>query len=920
LISTEKLTLIAAALRSFSEVDQTKSGWHPTQDPLHYALIQDRWHLIHPLTEAHKLPDFQELHDTLGDMGNVMSGGLNVTGVLDRKRVPVMMAKQGRHPLVIKGMEHDNLRGLPERSGGYGELVLPGTDRTGGPAVIQKTELPTTSVAPPLKIDWGYDSAGVWGPKAVTDKPPRSVRWSEKNVPAVSLANGGLNPVIGDMRFNPDNLGSTLKPYQKQLLAGRAKWEPDPTAASTQPSAAAVAHYDENGNYLPPENARTTNGGVGSDNRWASGLLGDWDRGEMREAPEVARYITQALAGLGAPVVPYATSVPEAFGSNGHKDLNREYGTPFFRSPTQQMAVMPFISTYSSLPTASVGSSDRTLGRKFVARLSGRLSTGEKIMGAPDRHNGNYESLPMAMPDGSVVDVRHGLDYELPNQNHNRAGMHGHGVLPDRDESVDYDANDPNDHKLGELSRSLMHVAGLKNGKHYLDLSDSQKGSVDVLRSFPRVSREVRAPSHANMYTRAKAIASHLDPDSYDHNKPNSVHSPQLYHLWKLMEQQDRAEPPVNRPAFTAPVRAGQPSSTAVADEAAYDDLAATGDAQYIGGANTMRDAGTAVAREALEGGQLQTVETEYVEAALRHLGLNRGGNKPQPAVGFSEVERKRAALEADEHAYGALQQAVGWPNATSTMNNMGTSSAIANLNPFSGNPPTTLMAGALRHLKRQQDAAQAAAASDPTSTYQPTPQTSTYYPTTTAATPATTGSTGALSDLDNYIKVMGRRNWPHNLQSMINMPDADRVEALGGNTVNDQQQAMEVYGALRHVARRQKELANLASQPTLFQASPPPAAPATPVQLPFIRNWPSQTPDYSQMSKPPKGILAGMADDRKAYHKLAGPDGENLMGRNTVDAARWNSDYLAAELKVANPSVTRDDLEAALRHLRRRR
>lgn len=644
---TNKHALLTVLRSYMARLDDDTHGWHPTQDKLHYALIDSRWHLMHPAVAAPKTDflGFQELHDSLGDLSDV-SSGLHVRNLLVSKRVPVLTGENADgHPMVYKGLEHDIMQGVGRNGYIHGGMKLPDTDRTGG--LAKATTAPMTVQAAPLKIEWGYDSAGVWGPKAVTDKPPRSVRWSEKNTaPHASVHVNMLNPSL-DRPFDTTKLGETLQPYAKVLGAERERFN-NPGSAATGGSQSA-AHYDSNNRYVPPRDLRTTNGGFDSEGNFDNPGF-NWDRDDWRSAPDVAEYMTKMLQALGAPVVPYATSTADAT-RQGHKDINQITSTPFFRTPDQGIAVMPYIHQSSLLPRSAAGHLAPPGVGEYNDRLVGRLKTGESLLGAPDRHGGNYVQVPMALPDGTHTMVTHGIDYELPYQNHNsHYGIGGHGVLPyddnQGDSDHDYDVSAPQGTALGEFSLAMMDNAGLtRQGLFsYTQLPGKAKGAVDALRSFPQASESVSAPRHAYMDERARAIARHLDPASYDHDDPDAAAAPHLYQLWNLMEGQDTAEPPVGREPFVAPVDGTAEQRAAAAAERAKPSLPGTpapdaneeyDQRDYVfqmqaggwkQGIGTMVDQGDSTNRRVLGNGKsyLPPLEDERVEGGMRHIQRQR--------------------------------------------------------------------------------------------------------------------------------------------------------------------------------------------------------------------------------------------------------------------------------------------------------
>ena len=715
-----KLALLETlrGLRSFmAQVPDTTTGWHPTQDKLHYALLDSRWHLVHPDAPAYATSGFSELHDNLGDLSNV-SSGLDITGTLTQKRVPVMLATAAPrpsapggsrgHPLVFKGMEHDVMRDTNTRKG----YQLPGTQATRGGTGPSGPSTPVLSTvqAPPLRIEWGYDEAGNWAPKAVTERPPRSVRWSEKPVAPVGGYNGngiGLNPSL-NQPYNPFKLGETLVPYARQIGAERERWNLPPEGrtanGSTTSNLPTDAYYDADGRYVPQKSVRDedTHGGTWDSGGKKENVFG-WDQGDMEKAPVVASYMTSMLQQLGAPVVPYTTSTIEAMGREGHKDANEQYGKPFFRKAEQQIAVMPFIDENSHLP------GERNVGGTSVGdyrnRLAGRLRTGETIMGAPDRHGGNYVEVPMLTPDGNHTMVTHGIDYELPFQNHNSVS-NGHGVLqydpsdPREGTSPQYD-DGPQDQELNTFSRQMMIEAGLIQGSNdtgtYDYLGESSRGGLDVLRNFGAANDAVTAPRHMDMADRADKIAAHLDPDSYLHegeyNRPQS----HLYRMWNLMEQQDAAEPPQAREPFKAPVglpsqkqtvQAGKEAAIDVEDNAAYVRvMKGQGWPHSIG---SMIDKETDEALGVMGRGGPNAPTRNDLYGALAHI-------KRQAALAVPDTQRR----DRDKEMYERLMLLQGNPAGTDTMVNAGHLTQIVNLGAGgSGAPPDKQMAVALRHLR----------------------------------------------------------------------------------------------------------------------------------------------------------------------------------------------------------------------------
>lgn len=674
-----------------AQVPDDTTGWHPTQDKLHYGLVDSRWHLIHPDTQASTLPGFHELHDSLGDLSHV-SSGLSVTGMLVKKRVPVMTGDDTNgHPVVLKGMEHDIMNGLVMSSGYYGRnpaLPLPDTDQTGGPT--RATTVPVTIAAPPLKIEWGYDTQGNWGPKAVTDKPPRSVRWSEKKQ---ASGNVGLGTKLNSslpQPFDSEKLGETLVPYKDQLRAERDRFNPPGTTAPTD-SRPPEAHYNANDVYVPPAAVRDS---FDSDNRFANPGF-KWDRTDWRAAPVVAEYITKMMTEMGAPVVPYTTSTIDAT-RQGHKEVNRRVvDAPFFRSPYQQLAVMPYIAEDSDLPRAYPVHYNVT---EYKGRLAGRLKTGETLMGAPDRHDGNYVQVPMALPDGTHTMVRHGIDYELPYQNHNRHfGQDGHGVLPDEHDSADYDPTDPNDPDLIAMSRNLMANARMDalNVDRYTQLSEQSQGALDVIRAFPGAVQRIPAPRHAAMEQRARAMAKHLSPESYDHDDPDRAAAPHLYKLWKLMEGQDEIEPPVGRAPFIAPVVGEEINDNRVF----WNVVKAKGWTGYRVGKVVGEEPD--VQRGLMKGAGLR--DTADLEAALRHLKrLAAAQVPPQPPRSQLQDE------EQDQKDYLKQMEKGGWRAGIGTMVGQGdsTNRRVLGDGGFSYVPAAEKqrILGALRHVQRQRD------------------------------------------------------------------------------------------------------------------------------------------------------------------------------------------------------------------------
>lgn len=739
---TRKLTLLETlrGLRSFmAQVPDTTTGWHPTQDKLHYALLDSRWHLVHPDASAAMTSGFSELHDNLGDLSNV-SSGLRVTSTLAEKRVPVMRAEAAAslsapggspgHPLVFKGMEHDVLR-TPLHSYRY---KLPGITSPSAPSV----PVLSTVQAPPLRIEWGYDEGGNWAAKAVTDRPPRSVRWSEKPVAPVNGYNGiALNPELnqpynpfklGDTRlpypslnqpYNPLKLGDTLLPYARQIGAERERWNLPPeggttsTTTSTTSGLPTDAYYDADGRYVPQKSVRDedTYGGTWDSGDKKENVFG-WDQSDMEQAPVVASYMTDMLHQLGAPVVPYTTTTIEAMGREGHKEANWEYGSPFFRKAEQQIAVMPFVDERSHLPREDNINGTRV--GDYKNRLAGRLMTGETILGAPDRHPGNYVQVPMLTPNGKHTMVKHGIDYELPFQNHNSVSD-GHGVLAHSPDSYSPDSyspeyNDgPQDTDLNHFSRQMMISAGIIQGSNdtgtYDYLGDSSRGSLDVLRNFGAANDAVTAPSHMDMRDRADKIAAHLDPDSYLHEGDDNRPQPHLYRMWNLMEQQDAEEPPKDREPFRAPVVTASPiemrNQQKMAGDQKESEQAAEDNAAYVrvmkqqgwkNNIGSMVNKGTGTALVALGANNFRPPDQNDLHAAMNHV-------RRQAALlnGVPNTNRR----EKDKAMYEHLMRKHSVQEGTDTMVNAITSGQRDKLGENAAYPPKTKdMDAALRHLK----------------------------------------------------------------------------------------------------------------------------------------------------------------------------------------------------------------------------
>lgn len=356
------------AVRSYMADVTGRQQWSPIHDPLHYALIRGhdgerRWHLVHPdaVQELPHLGMDYTLHDQLG--GEVRDGGdlLHVERTFHANRVPSLIAEHpDLGPVIIKGGEHhvDSLRSVPDTAA---------------------SEPDSRSFLPPQRVS----------------APPRSLRWSEKPDPFLTVnANEKLH------------LHTDLQPYEQVLrekmnmnplteteFGGEVRAYPIRTqqkqravpATTVTPISDQLAHIDEH------------------DQRSGFGSNGEW--------------FTQAAMVSGAPVVPVYQGRIGALKDDANSTVSMSHPN-WYKHEDQYASFQPYIhdpqeaaaAVGAKLLVGDLGFSPQE--DAWVGRLHGRLSTAEEIAAAPDIHEGNYVDVPLLLPGKRIASVRHGIDYE----------------------------------------------------------------------------------------------------------------------------------------------------------------------------------------------------------------------------------------------------------------------------------------------------------------------------------------------------------------------------------------------------------------------------------------------------------------------------------------------------------------------------
>ena len=484
-------------LRAVVELGQLKRSYAESNNPYShnplYALIDHRgvkrWHLLaHPQMDEKHILGLKDskgtsplveggvsIHPTLGNLEGIDLGEVTGLKMFQRKRVPVLV---GNHPVfgpvLIKGLEEDVGFGGGKRKGTFDSESDSSTSKTRSTATW--VEPPRTfkpgmfrmslrrnpfkggpsgaMIERPVKderIAWGHDSQGLWVPRHLPLDVPHQEVMRRQGVEF------STDPYFGAPLFNTDTQDRNMSPAP-QPRPFNQKRQLSEAEESRDPQATGRMDTRDSGDFNHPLAGR----GLYIEN--------------ARELPDIASYMSQGIANLGA-VTPDYRVVPIG---GLRKQANEWWGSRFWDSDERGAVVQPFIhpTHLSASPVELGGYHPHSL------RMEARLTAAETILGAPDRHGENYIMTPTLHPDGTRGYQKTGIDYEW----HQPGFKDGVLAGPHMEEG------DP-DNLFARLYGDMRgHF-----GDSYSSLTPSDRGIMDVLSRLDHIATDSeQLPGYSN--------------------------------------------------------------------------------------------------------------------------------------------------------------------------------------------------------------------------------------------------------------------------------------------------------------------------------------------------------------------------------------------------------------------------------------